>query len=1242
MQQEPTPPDSSAHLAANVPSGRPCRRPLSWLWLGAALALASGLYLLAYKDVLWAPGFISQNWDQTFPPFASQIRIYGDISSAVWSAIHEMGSPSPMVGMTFYFDQIVRHGLAGLGGGLLARWLNLAYVLAGTAGFWLLARRLKLSGPAALVTCLVSQFNPRTYALIVSGHTEGGFAYALTPWAVFLADVAFRSESRRAYLAGCLGAGMVTALACSSAFGVTIAGVLLALYGLAAMATRRSLKPALGLMLIGAVAVTLHLHWILPTASGSGGANAFKYNQSAEDLQAEYVHKYQEYSIPPRQAMIGHTDNFGMGTEYAYPVDAPRDVWWKPSAYALLGLALLGLLCPVGNRNLKVFAALSLLVGFWLLTGAKTMPGAFLYEAILARVKVLFFFMARPTRWLLVYYTALALLAGLGVEAVRRRTFWTSHRWPDRLLAGLVLAVLTVYLWPWWSGQLTRPKNDTTQTMALTPQALRPEEGQFVKAIHDDPGLYRVTVFPTITSPTGAIPAPPGSALTRNYAMLGKDSLVGPSFMGQSYGTFLLSLAHRRAVSTDAYGRLLGLGAVGRVLWDREEPYLSYMDFGWMPQTKRGSETLSDPRAVLTPFLAAQRDLTENPAWSFGPFVALDNSDALARVRTVGRAALAAGGFPLLVSMASGEEDIAARTALLFATDMDARGLEGLGKLRQGLFVHNDAWPELLLPFLPDGCWHPACQGTGAAGSPPQGWSTLTERWHQALWFSGSPLNGLALWSQARADLSIPLSGSGPHRVFVRAASLPGQHGLDIRLGGKLLAATPSADPFDRGWRWLDLGVVRLEDGQPLLVAARGRGAVVAGALAVPEAQFLAARAGLDALFPPKSDGADATILAEAEACVEQSAGPYALVRDIPLLADMPGVALATDGLVRRDMDGSGLGLLAAEGESPGQALFQVDFPQPVSGFTLVTYPRLFGDPHGLAYAQAEWSADGKDFHPLYRLIGSTDDKWEHVYERRTETAVTVRTTRLWLRFSLRQAQLASLGNSPNQPMMLSISPAEPFPGAPSMGQAVLLPAAFAPKTFRTGPHQVRARLLTPQGPRWEDVGVYEPDAQGVFHLALDASGHPATAVPGQADALACDLLEITSLPHSKEAPAPPALSTTRQGPTHYTSQGEFPAEGLLVFSESFHPGWQALADGHSLPHLKAFGSMNAYVLPQVPPAQIQLDFAPEHLRDLGMAVVITAWIVFSVTLAGLLLWPLSRRLFPRSGPPDSTKAARR
>ncbi|MBI4805060.1 MAG: hypothetical protein HY795_07480 [Desulfovibrio sp.] len=1110
-----------------------------------------------------------------------------------------------MTGITYYFDKIVRQSLALLGGDFLARWLNLAYALIGTIGFFALARRLGLSGLPTLVLCLVAQFNPKTYSVALSGHTDALFAYSLAPWLVVLADAAVFSHGLRRFLALGLGAGMLTALACSSTFGIVQSTPLLVAYALAA-AWRRPGRIAALLGLIGMVVLVLQIHWVIPTAMGAADNGAIKYNQTVAEVQAEYVHKYREYSVPPRQAMIGHTNNLGMGTEYAYPVEEPKDSWWKPSAYFLLAVALLGLLCRVPHPALKWAAGLCLLFGFVMLTGSKTLPGAYLYEVLLARVKMVFFLMARPTRWLLIYYTGLAILVGLGLECVRRRNFWTGRSWPDIVASSLTLLAVTVYIWPWWSGQLTIPKNETTQTSALMLQPLDDEETQLATALAKDPGTYRITVFPTISSPTGNIPFPPSSSLTRNFGMMGKDSLVGPAFIGNPYGRFLLSLAHRRSISTDEYGRLLGLGAVRRVIWDKEQPYLSYLDFGWMPSTKRGSETLPDPQGILRPFLESQGDLVFDPAWSYGPFVTLENKDYLPRVRSVSMASLAAGGLPLLESLAQTENNPFANEAFFFSTDVSPSDIQRLGHAKAGLRILNNAWPELLLPFLAAERWHPALSPGQAV---PEGWTRTSDAWHRTLWFEGSPLNALALQSQNQTTLRIPLTGTGQHRLFLRMASLPYQHGMTAALAGNNVASTTSGDQFDRGWHWIDLGLHSLSGEQPLTVTAQGRGAVVSGVLALPEYEFAAATQALYQAFAPS---ASSTItLAEAEACVEKAPGVYSLVRDIPLLARTPGVTLTTEHLRLEGLEGSGVGTLVAEGEQEGQALFCLDFPQPISGFALTSYPRLFGDTGGQAFVEAQWSKDGRDFLPLYNLHGATDGKWEDVYGRRQEVAVRDRLDSVWVRFRLRQAQLGSLGNAPNQPMTVSVTPARAYPGAPSMGQAVVLPARFTPSVFRPGPYQVRARMLTQDGPQWIDLGRREADEE--HRIVLDIDG-PAGA--------ACDLFELSSLPERKPAHTLPVPNTQRLSPARYHSEGPFPAGGLLLFSEAYHPSWQARLAGNALSPLKAYGFMNAYPLPDMPPQALQLEFKPEQYRELGMTISLTGWTLFLLAMALLLLWP--------------------
>jgi len=198
--------------------------------------------------------------------------------------------------------------------------------------------------------------------------------------------------------------------------------------------------------------------------------------------------------------------------------------------------------------------------------------------------------------------------------------------------------------------------------------------------------------------------------------------------------------------------------------------------------------------------------------------------------------------------------------------------------------------------------------------------------------------------------------------------------------------------------------------------------------------------------------------------------------------------------------------------------------------------------------------------------------------------------------------------------MTVSITPEKAYPGAPSMGQAVVLPARFTPKVFRLGPHHVRARMLTQEGPRWIDLGYREADEEHRIELNIDG---PAGA--------ACDLIELSSHPASQPARTSPVPDTQRLSPARYQSEGPFPPGGLLLFSEAFHPSWQAHLADNTLNPVKAYGFMNAYPLPSIPPQTLQLEFKPELYRELGMAISLTGWAVFLLSCALLLLWPSSK-----------------
>jgi hypothetical protein len=1188
-----------------------------------ALGLVALFALLSWRGVVFAPGHVYQNWDNVTPPYGEEVRRLAGISKHAWNPLFDLGSAGSFGAINRWFDIVVRDGAAPFGGTILAKWQGPAFAVIGAAGILALCRLLGLGRLASLAAALLYAFNPRQYSLAVSGHLqETGFALALVPWCVWLLAKASGTPSRRRFAAASLAAGLLGGLVCSaSPFGIIFFGAFCCLFTLAEGLSRRSVRPLLALAIAGVVVCVLHLYWIVPAGlSMAEGGGTVKYNQTVNELRDNYVGMYRHFSTPLRQAALGHTDNYGMGTEYAYPVNLKETPVWAASAASLAVLALLGLTYRSGNRGLKWFAAFCLLAGFLAMTGGKTLAGALFYEKFLGRVSMVFYLMARPARWLPLYYAGLALMAGMGLAAVSRRTIWRESKAVDAAAVLVTAACLAVYLAPYWNGSLAIPKSATTQTMALMPQPVSPAEGVLTRALSTDPADYRVTVWPTIAGPTGDVPAPPKNAVTRNFAMLGKDAVMGPTFIGEPFSRYLLTVLNRPWPTTDHFGRLLGLAAVKRVLYDPSEPYLSYGSFGWMPTTKRGPETLFDPGDLLPPFVAAQTDLRPDPGLVAPPVRVLENADFLPRLRLAPVGRLAAGGFPLLLSLANAPEAAFADEALFFGSTLGPGDANRLGPALSGLASFNRSWPELLLPLLPDEAF------TAAGAAQTEGdFENLSGRLLDDARYGGAALDSGGKVSKGAGRLVFPLVGHGVWRLFVRAGAEPQAGPTSILLDGAPVA-TVEAGPLGRGLDWIDCGTAVFEPGPPhaLEVVVSGRGAVVSGMLAASEDAFDAAR---ERVARYASGGV--TVAAEAEEVTAGPVRPMAPKLSVPLLARGAGVE-TTNANARVDVtDPMGGGLVAVEGETPGEVAFTVRFPVPVAEAVLEAYPRLFGDKMSPAFVAASVSLDGGPLAPLFRVESEPNGRWEDVYGRKVVSTIQGPATTVTVRFAMRQAQLSSQVNAPNHPMRLTARTPVPGDAVLSFGAAARLPAVFEPAVPVAATYRATLRLigragdavtlpdgshltLGHDGATTVEAGEVVPDASGRLRLALDGP-------PGAA----CDQILLTTGKAPAEAGASPAY--TRLNPGRYRLDLPPGRKGLLLFAESFHPGWRLRLGDREIAPIRGLGFLNAFPLPPDAAGPAELVFREEALMARLVPVTEAAWLVFGLAALVLCLPDLRR-----------------
>lgn len=1184
-------------------------------------------YIIAFRGILFNSDHVYQNWDNGIPPFSIQLKHLSDISKSTWWSSIDMGTPGVWTGMTRYFDVVVLDGLSFLDGKLLAKWLYLFYVIIGGTGFWLICRTLGWGLWTTLVVILISQFNPKTYSLVISGHwLSQGFVYMLIPWLLFILYKAKDASSIWTFGTWTISAGIIgTLIFSATAIGIAYFGVFVMLFLLAFTFNRQWWRTCLCIITVFLIITILHFYWLVPVRLISQEIDAsFKFAQTVDQLSSGYISLYHNTSPNFWNAIIGHADVNSMAHEYVYPDAGEMGRIWKIAAYFLLIIAVSGFLFKSGEqRNWKIFAVLCFIAGIILFAGDQTFAGRLFYEEILFKVKVVFFLMARTGRWLPVYYVGLAMMLGFALNGVNR--FFKEE--PNFLFllrtAQIFLVIALIAYWfPYWSGSLTEPRNKTSQTLSLMSQEVSSEEAEVVRRFSQDKEDYRITVLPTNAGPIGHIPEPPKSTYTRSSLLLGKDNMPGFVHSGDVFSRFLLNLIHREDPYTDNAGRLLGLGAVKRIVQARDEKYYTYFDFGYMSRPYNIEEgMLFETENVLGKFLSAQKDiaLEYNEAWKFNGVNIYKNSDFLPRIRASEGAYLASGGMPLFISMSEMPSNPFISDALFFGTDLEESSVKKLMPYWKGVVIHNNSGTELLLPFFSKEYWHPA----NAAGNDiSKGWVPLSDVWHSALWLDGSPLNNGALISRERAEINFHLKHAGTYRVFVCYGRMPDYGGgVSFILNGKTLASVADIENNQRGFIWKDFGDIDLiEKDNALKVEAIDKGVAIRGFLIVPTKIFNEAMKKLDESLLARGN---ISIIAEAESVSDVGSDSKSSKLSIPLIHDSDKVNITMIN-AKNISDGTADGRqIVTEGEQAGEVIFDIKFGEAITRCKLEYYPRLYNDPSGSGFVAAYFSRDGINYQPISKRISNKSKRLDDIYGLRQEDTLNCNGDRIFIKFELRLAQLCSLLRGSYTPMRVEGHVNRAFGDVvKSGGQAVNLPASFTLDMPKKGKYNIAARMigkkgemiemfasgvqrtfkLKQDGAAWLDMGEVEVKTQGQFNIKL----------AGSKDVL-CDLFNIESIEMRDTAAEGIRVKYNRINPAKYEVNLEHKKPTLLLFSESYHPKWYLKVNDKISEPIKVFGFMNAYPIQSVSDSEAVLYFKYQPIREYYWKISRIGWIVLGI-----------------------------
>jgi hypothetical protein len=135
----------------------------------------------------------------------------------------------------------------------------------------------------------------------------------------------------------------------------------------------------------------------------------------------------------------------------------------------------------------------------------------------------------------------------------------------------------------------------------------------------------------------------------------------------------------------------------------------------------------------------------------------------------------------------------------------------------------------------------------------------------------------------------------------------------------------------------------------------------------------------------------------------------------------------------------------------------------------------------------------------------------------------------------------------------------------------------------------------------WENIGT----------VHLEKGNHTLSFTPRKADYL----LRLNPILDEKPVPLP-KLSISKLNPTKYTIDVEAREPFFLVFSQSYHPDWQANIRGERVKyHYKVNGYANGYYINKTGRYRITLEFWPQRLFVIGAAISAVTFLIL------IILW---------------------
>lgn len=786
------------------------------------LLLFLGLALLALRQVLLSPGLVGFAWDWDVPPFPGQIVTKMEtFFLSAWLDVPTLGMTVKMTSPLYYWLLVAPLGFFG---GVVLEKVALVFLLI-LAGLSMLAlcRRLGFNLYLSLIPSVFYMFSPVMYSRIVAGHLPIAFGYALMP--LFVAFLLKSFDSHRFRYSNIIIAGILFSLVSEHPMLMGCAFMVLLLLSLIEFfSTDKKLYVFRVFLTILGIFILLHSFWLISFVVKciqgeqiTHGGLAYALGKIS--LQTELALRMsllRSCSIPLIDS-LRLLARRGMDVEFVFSTKGMPSFLWALVSFSIPVLVFSTLFLERKDKDRRYFSFIILaLLGITLVSGVKTPIGSFIYYQIWYRLGWIFGEFSNANRWNPLIALAYASLLGYFFQ-------WAFEKpWRKGIIILFLIAV-SLYLYPFWSGNLSRRVILGSQPLSLLVTEINPQDKEVYDFLKNNPEDFRVSYLPPAGLSYVGIPK-----LSYEWTSIysPKPEFMAHSYAGEPFSQFCVTTLFQRKLKSQYLGKLLGLASVKYIIFPKYDVYYLYqpidrLEFAGL----REAAYLSENRIENT--LKFQRDILKSSKLKHLDTIELyENENWLPHIYPFGDLALVSEDFSTLISASFLPSFKFDQTGLIFSSTLTKEEVQSWQPLINKYVFSNNNYLDFLLSLLPT--QYKIYPGYFVPGETDanQAWVNLGFWWYYDWYHSTSLVKLNGIYTRIPSSCQIPyfVEKEDNYDIYTLVHKGPLASKLTFTMDENLISEIITKAESDLGFKWIHLTTLKLLPGEHALEIKSDKG----------------------------------------------------------------------------------------------------------------------------------------------------------------------------------------------------------------------------------------------------------------------------------------------------------------------------------------------------------------------------------------------------------------------------------